>query len=298
MWFIIIVLLFLIAFNLTYFLNYLGYPTENLMPSFLTNLIAGSIIFIIGLNWAKIRSMAGFDFLWLRFIFGAKSVENGQLNITVDTYNDSRPFEPERYIKTFPDQHETKIQGPVDRLTGYCSVRAASYLIDKLSPHFKTGIGALSDEEVAAKWEGTFINLGVSALNIKTDDIKHHMKNTLFKEDIHGIVELKNQMTFNPDNRHDVGMIFKMKNPHFKNYSLIICAGIGEWGTSGAAWYLSRHWKKLGWRFLNNDFVVILDVLRGSDESASEKYSSGSWIKNLINKEINNKTIFKDNGEK
>ncbi|MEN8263263.1 MAG: hypothetical protein ABFR82_07355 [Nitrospirota bacterium] len=284
MWFITIVLLILIAFNLTYILHIFGYSTHNIIPDLLINLLAGSIIFVIGINWDKIRSMARVDFLWLRFVFGVKSVENGQLNITVDTYNDTRPFGPGRYIKTFPDHHQTTMPGPSERLTGYCSVRAASYLIDKLSPYFNRGVGSLSDEEIAATWEGTFINIGVSALNIKTDDIKHHIDNKLFKEDINGIIELKNDLSFGPDNRHDVGMILKIKNPYFNKYSLIVCAGIGEWGTSGAAWYLSRHWKKLGRRFLSNDFIVVLNVLRGSDESASERYSSESWIRKLLNK--------------
>ncbi|MBI4686126.1 MAG: hypothetical protein HY755_13155 [Nitrospirae bacterium] len=299
MWLITIVLLFLIAFSLTYILPYVGYPSDNIVPDLLINLIAGTIIFVVGLNWDKIRSLAGLDFLWLRCLFGRKSVEIGRLNITLDTYRDIRllpedsqkklsgifvPHNTNRFYKTFPDNHYTAMQGAFERLMGYCSARASSYLIEKLSPYFKRGVGAFSDEEVASKWEDTFINLGSSASNIKTDDIKHHIANNLFKEDINGVIELKNGLSFKPDNRHDVGIILKIKNPHFNNYSLIVCAGIGEWGTSGAAWYLSRHWKKLSKRFLKSDFVVIVSILRGSDESASEKYSTESWINKIISK--------------
>lgn len=263
------------------------------------NLIAGGIIFVIGLNWDKVRSLAGLDFIWLRCVFGRKSIQNGKLSIALDTYYDIRllpqkeqirlsglfvPQNTNRFVKTFPDGHDTGFPGAFERLMGYCSARASSYLIAKLSPYFKKGIAALSDEEAASAWEGTFINLGSSASNIKTDDIKHHSANKFIKEDINGIIELKNGQTFKDDSKHDVGMIFKFQNPYFKNYSLIICAGLGEWGTSGTAWYLSRNWRKLGRKYLKDDFVVIVSVLRGSDESASEIYSSESWIKRTFSK--------------
>jgi hypothetical protein len=76
----------------------------------------------------------------------------------------------------------------------------------------------------------------------------------------------------------------KIKNPHSKGYSLLICAGLGEWGTSGSAWYLSRYWKKLAKKFLANDFIIVISVARGSDESASILYSSDSWFRLLLKK--------------
>jgi hypothetical protein len=284
MWFSTILILILIALSLPKIFSYLGYPNETIFPSLLVNLISGAIIFVIGLNWSKIRSLAGLDFVWLRFVFGAKSVENGQVNITIDTYSDTRPFGPKRYAKTFPDQHQTMMPGPSEKVTGYCSVRAASYLIDNLSSYFQSGVATVSDEEVAAKWDGTFINIGVSALNIKTDDIKHHRANPFFKEDIAGKLELKNGSSFEPDNRYAVGMILKMSNPHFKGHSLLVCAGIDEWGTSGAAWYLSKYWRKFGKKYCKDDFLVIVRVLRGSDESSSEVYSTQSCIRKLWNR--------------
>jgi len=29
----------------------------------------------------------------------------------------------------------------------------------------------------------------------------------------------------------------------FPNHSWIVCAGLGEWGTSGTAWYLAHRWR-------------------------------------------------------
>lgn len=293
-----ILVLVLVVISLPMGLHYY-YPSREIIPDLAINLIAGSIIFVIGLNWDKIRALAGADFIWLRCVFGRRSLQDGKLNIALDTYRDIRllpeneqkelsgvsvPQRINRFFKTFPDGHVTGFPGAFERLMGYCSARASSYLIEKLSPYYKRGIVALSDEEAASVWEGTFINLGSSTSNIKTDDIKHHHMNKFIKEDTKGGIELSNGQTYNADSKHDVGMIFKFTNPYFEGYSLIICAGLGEWGTSGAAWYLSRNWRKLGRKYFKDDFIVIVNVLRGSDESASEIYSSESWIKGHLMK--------------
>lgn len=294
MWIFSFLILIAIVFALPVALTVLGYQNDNVVPDLLINLIAGGMYFVIGLNWDKIRSLAGLDYIWLKCIFGKKSFESGKINITLDTYRDIRllpenvqrtmspvavPSNTNRFYKTFPDGHVNAMPGAFERLMGYCSARASSYLSDKLSPYFSRGVVALSDEESAAIWDGTFINLGSSASNIKSNDIKHHEANKLFAEDINGAIELKNGKSFRMDDKNDIGMILKIKNPHFENYSVIVCAGLGEWGTSGAAWYLSRHWKKFGLKYLGNDFVVIIKVSKGSDESAREIYSSESWFR-------------------
>ena len=107
MWFTTLIILILVAMSMPQILSVLGYADEKTLPALLVNLVSGAIIFVIGLHWKEIRSLAGLDFLWLRFIFGTKSVENGQLNITVDTFSDGRPFSNGRYVKTFPDGHRT-----------------------------------------------------------------------------------------------------------------------------------------------------------------------------------------------
>ena len=63
----------------------------------------------------------------------------------------------------------------------------------------------------------------------------------------------------------------RLQNPYHSDHKLFVCAGIGEWGTSGAAYYLFKNWRKLYKRFgAKTNFVLIIKVDNNSDESARE----------------------------
>jgi hypothetical protein len=114
----------------------------------------------------------------LRFIFGSNAVIKGKIIVTLDTYKDIRllpeeaqkklsggivPQNTNRFYKKFPT-HITWFPGAYESLMGYCSARASSYLVDKLSPYLKQGVSVVSDDIVASEWEdNTYINLGSSA---------------------------------------------------------------------------------------------------------------------------------------
>ncbi|MCH8300178.1 MAG: hypothetical protein IIC39_06520, partial [Candidatus Marinimicrobia bacterium] len=76
----------------------------------------------------------------------------------------------------------------------------------------------------------------------------------------------------NQDNVHlDSGIIARLENPYHKEHYLYVCAGLGEWGTTGAAYYLFRNWEKLYKRFKKNkNFCLVLEVEVGSDQTARE----------------------------
>ncbi|MFH0883676.1 MAG: hypothetical protein V2A56_11875, partial [bacterium] len=59
-----------------------------------------------------------------------------------------------------------------------------------------------------------------------------------------------------------------IKNPFFQDKWIIICAGLGCYGTSGSAFILSKSWKSFWKRYKNNDFCAVVRVKYGSDESA------------------------------
>ena len=70
--------------------------------------------------------------------------------------------------------------------------------------------------------------------------------------------------------RRDAGIILKIVNSRFSGQYLFVCAGLGEWGTSGAAWYLATHWKELD--ELGDEFGCVVEVEIGSDQSARMIY--------------------------
>ena len=57
--------------------------------------------------------------------------------------------------------------------------------------------------------------------------------------------------------KKDIGLVLKIKNICFEGHYFFVCAGLGEWGTSGASWYLSSKWQEL--RGLS-EFGIIVEV--------------------------------------
>lgn len=85
-------------------------------------------------------------------------------------------------------------------------------------------------------------------------------------------------LVLDPESSFDYGLILKIRPEQFPERVWIVCAGIGEWGTSGAGWYLSNKWKEIlkanrPWYdprglFEGADFATIVQVRPGQDESA------------------------------
>jgi hypothetical protein len=272
------------------------WTTEAIVRDLVINLIAGLaagiFIFIVGLYWRRITSYLSRERAAFRRLFGENTWNTGILTVTLDTYKDvrilaqqdqekigvqsSNPQTP-RFFKIFPDSHVAAFPGAWGDVLGYCSARAAAYLSKGL------GIGGItvrvvSDLEVSSDWSGTFVNIGTSASNIKTNDIKHLPENYWLREDL-GTFVIKNgdrDREFTMEDRADKGIVVKVDNPYFRGHALFVCAGLGEWGTSGAAYFLSHRWVVLSRRFGKNSFLVVVSVTPGSDMSAREVFALGN----------------------
>jgi len=253
-------------------------------------LISNLIVFGVALNWSTIKSFFGRGKQKFVALFGRKSLKNNNLTVVLDTYRDIRiaPQEirhgigypqlpPQRFYKIFPDGHFTAFPGANEDIMGYCSARASTYIVEAFSKYL--GIKVKSDLEASSFWDGSFVCFGSSISNIKSDDIKKNINNPLLANDMDGFITLKNGRKFGIDDGRDKGYVMKIRNPFFDGYSLFVCAGMGEWGTSGAAYYLATKWKNLSRRFGSNNFIVVVSVLPGADQSATEIYnwSNEKW---------------------
>lgn len=265
---------------------------HDLLINILGGILSGVLIFFGGLQWKLVSSFLSRERAAFRRIFGRKAIETGLITVTLDTYKDLRLLSPDiqkqlniqtpqsvtvqshRFYKVFPDGHTTAFQGAFGDILGYCAARAAGYLINRLARLRNITVRTISDSEVAHQWEGTFINLGSSASNIKTDNIKHLPENPWILDDL-GEFKFKDGKVIKIDQSGDKAIILKIGNPYFPGYSLIVCAGLGEWGGSGSVWFLSAHWRRLSSRFGRNPFLIVLNVTPGSDESAREILSYG-----------------------
>jgi hypothetical protein len=52
-------------------------------------------------------------------------------------------------------------------------------------------------------------------------------------------------LPFTCSNEADHGFILRITPPEFPTRSWIVCAGLGEWGTSGSSWFLANKWQEL-----------------------------------------------------
>lgn len=67
----------------------------------------------------------------------------------------------------------------------------------------------------------------------------------------------------------DNGVILKINPSQNPQKTWICCAGRGEWGTSGAAWWLSKYWKRISKQAGNRPFAFITQTQIGSDDSTT-----------------------------
>ena len=176
-----------------------------------------------------------------------------------------------------------------------CEVRASTYLTSILSSPGALRPHVVSDVEVNALLDSNLITLGGPGSNYKTADILASQAN-LFINMAHAGLSLVSGGTlpFGCNQTNDHGFILRITPPQFPQRSWIACAGLGEWGTSGSAWFLANKWRELlttihPLAYLSGfasipDFVAIIQVIPGQDQSAeivSLYRGSGNAIKKV-----------------
>ena len=245
----------------------------------LISLVAALLVYLIGRNWDRLRNFK--EKRLFRKLFGADSRE--AFFIVLDIYRDTRLLLPpeqsslgishtwdpkdidKRFYKIFSDHH-TIIPGAFEDLLGFCSARASGYLSEAFGKFITGGAKTTSDEKVKDRWAGTFISIGSSYSNIFSDRVKKLPQNAWLKDD-RGTFTLANGEIIEIEGNLDKGVILRIRNSRFPNYTFVVCAGLGEWGTSGAAWYLAHNWIRVAKKFGKRDFAIFA-VEGQSDESA------------------------------
>lgn len=228
-----------------------------------------------------------------RGFWGDEVLTGEQVFLVVNIFQDLRfldpSFTPEqnRFFKDFPNIGRVEMPGPFEPMST-CDARAVGYLSSAFAIARKQPPKIITDEEILPKWDATLICFGSSGSNVKTREILQLEENTYADFDsfvregkhIPGIRTKWNNSSFTgeDDPRGDKGLIMKLPNPRFPKHTLTVCAGLGEYGTSGAVFYLSRHWEMLYKRYKGDPFCVIVAVSTGSDESAKEISASPTHI--------------------
>jgi len=156
----------------------------------------------------------------------------------------------------------------VSSIVSFAETKSAKYLSETFGEFVSATPKLISDYEIKEKLDISFCSIG-GFNNSKTVDVLRSDENTFFDFDLThpGSIFVKGnrEKRFSIDGTYDYALIIKIIPESFPKRVWIAVAGLGEWGTSGAAWFISRKWKKMG---KNKSFGIIVKVRTGQDESA------------------------------
>lgn len=245
--------------------------TENIAIKILYDIIKGLILLV-----PDIIS----NYKFKRF-FGSDAFKDKKIYLVVDPYEHPTPrskmqVPTNRFIKDFKGRKPNAQLIGEDKLLGTNVTRVIKYASSTFGKYTKNAnpLNVVLDEDIINNWDGSFICSGSSDSNIKTFDTEKLQQNNLYKFDFDTsgsrCFKMNNQVYKLSPNGKDIGILARLKNPNFKNKYIFVCAGLGEWGTSGSIYYLFKNWKQLHKRFKKDNFCLIMQVDLGSDESACE----------------------------
>jgi hypothetical protein len=132
-----------------------------------------------------------------------------------------------------------------------------------------------SDMEIRNTLDLDFICFGGPFSNVMTETCMTNSGNRLVVFEQHTVqFNMRSDgnpvIQFNP--AFDYGLILKVHPVQFQERVWIACAGVGERGTSGAAWYLANKWQELRGKVEDKPFAAVVrvepDVNFGRDQSA------------------------------
>jgi hypothetical protein len=153
-----------------------------------------------------------------------------------------------------------------------CSaLRALSYIGSSLRSDGALVGRLVADDAICGELDVDFISFGAMS-NLKTIDVFANPSNQLaeynprinfFVSKTDGTPLCDVQAGF------DYGIILKIHPSQFPQRTWIACAGVGEWGTSGSAWFLANKWKEIAAKVKESDqFVCVIKLVEGQDQSA------------------------------
>ena len=264
------------------------------------NIVGGLIVSIMTMVYIKFqhrfRCFHRQRLLGFRFQAGTDvRITYGQFTLPAIRDPQGKPV-PYRYVKTprrSSGQQNTSVGFSMEHPVSECEVRASTYITTLLAYPGTLRPMLMSDNDAETLLDSNFIALGGPGSNYKTEDILASPANTFVDMNAGFSLKSGEALPSECNNQTDHGIILRVTSPQFPSRSWIVCAGIGEWGTSGAAWYLANKWKgllsavhpvayRLGFCSIP-DFLAVIRVVRYQDQSAEivalYRRSGGSIIK-------------------
>jgi hypothetical protein len=159
------------------------------------------------------------------------------------------------------------------KLLSYADTIALKYILEIVSKVFGTKSKIVTDEDLQNKLDISFVAFGGS--NFYCSYILAQTNNRFYNFNGNSIISKTNlNSSFQINQTYDYGLILKYRHINFPEKTWIIVAGLGESGTRGASWFLSKNWKEISDRFNEKEFGLVVRVDHGIDNSAIEVHST------------------------
>jgi hypothetical protein len=221
---------------------------------------------------------------WNKYLFrrfwgeGALSRES---YLVLENYQDVGLRHSLRFVRDLPRQANPQDLIDAEITYGKLSPNAAAMLSALFLRHTGKLLRIATDTEVEQTMDATLICYGNSDSNLKTFDIEESSGNALFQFVFDGAGQRAFQICeqlYSAENRsgvaYDKAILLRLNNPQNPNHCYVVCAGLSEWGSLAAVYYLTKKWKVLHKRFdrfwRRRDFCVLLEVQSGQFENATE----------------------------
>ena len=165
----------------------------------------------------------------------------------------------------------------ISSLVSAAQTRGIKYIAEMFGKNVRVTPFLVPDNEIRDRMDISYCSIGGKD-NLKTNDALEDDENKFFDFDTTtNPVTIRVKETgerFCCRNNHDYAFIIKLRPKSLQDRTWVAIAGLGEWGTSGAAWYLAKNWKAIGSRYKRKSFGLIIRVKAGKDESAELIFQS------------------------
>ncbi|HUT29147.1 MAG TPA: hypothetical protein VMX13_05080 [Sedimentisphaerales bacterium] len=151
-------------------------------------------------------------------------------------------------------------------ITPCADTRAMGHLVYSFGENVKLPPTMDSDVDADERMDISFVSIGGTG-NLKTCDLLEDASDFRGFEFKGESILWRTSILVTAHDDVDYALIIKIHPESNPERTWICCAGVGEWGTSGAAWFLARKWKEIHKWAGNKPFAIITKTQFNSDES-------------------------------
>ena len=243
------------------------------------------VAFGAALTWFAGRFRKGFRKQFFFKVFGGSVANEEETSLVYGEFllHPGMQFppgvpKPYAYVKPVPTPKVPTNLYSISKPISSCEIRAAKYLTERVSRELDVTPLLRSDLDSIGLTDFSYISFGGPGSNLKSYDAIFHQDNGLVLFDNQRMWEVRTGRTLFTGSTptHDYGLILKVcPSEHASRGRVwIVCAGFGEWGTSGSARYLAYNWRSIATFYGEKPFAIIVQVEGLKDDSAREVYAS------------------------